>query len=1203
MDGTRSRQAINTRDRERLTAYGRSQPVDAIERRNDDMPAKRKRGSSKKHSKAMEAQLEQHRDEINSETDGQDAQKTDTPAVETGRTDIDVTEDGTGADEATATDTVDTDVVGEARDTDKPQPDGTEDETADGKVDEEPDAEETVDGTEETADSVDDAEKATENVDDGKTDGDGPQAASDGDLLGENGQDGTEAEDGGVDTDEAENDDTSSDGNDTHAEDDDAIAPDSDTEDSPVEAGADDTETEDGDEPAEGDTPDADESDVDDPADAHEDDVAETPDAETDGAEDGQHAMEPSDGNTPDVPSQPAVDSTDSGDDAAAEGEAETVTVENDTAEADAAEPEPAEGTTDATSDDTETDRADGAEDDSDAPQEQEPADVDTESDEADDKNDVEDTADGKEGDADTPPDTADTPAGAHFAAGDVTTAFDKSIEQAKSIVDSLTGKRDEHDGAEEAEKGAGDVSGIGVEIKTAEEIAESVIGKHGDEEEFKKTIAKLDEMIDEETAKATDGHDAENGTEDAGGKKEAEKAADGDTVADSDSDGGNDLKTAAKSVAGWFKETASSIRESVSAKITETREAVERAKAEREQKRQEELERKEAEEKAAKEAAADASLTINETADSDENRNDLTADDASEITGSEQATAGDTETAKPEAEAEDVAGNETESQQVTEPDKATEPEPSAPTTDTETAATDWKEGGTDGDATDEKPDTGQTERPDTQADGRGEDGGKTQPQIPYAYRQPSRRERRRARKAYGAYGDVSAFERNAYRPDPDKIYGIDPRAYADMRRPQMPAGVPIDPSRIVIIDAANAPRTLRQGVGLETADGRYVSKKQGSGAAIAILVVAMLISGATAAIVTGLVTGTTSSTKSVIQTVAENINEASRQPAGQAFKNAQASVVSVYSYQATSSYGFGIFGYDPSADENSTSTVMSGIGSGVVINGNGDILTNAHIVNGYSDIMVKVGDREYSAALLGIDEESDLAVIHIEGATDLKSLAFADSSKVGIGDVASTIGAPYGYDKTLSNGIISSIDRNGTYETTDGMPMYISLFQTDANVNAQNAGGALVDSAGNLIGINVQTKGIAGGQGLSTAIPSNYAKKVADQIIANGEASHGRIGVELRADDTGAVAIYSVSKGSSASTTGMKAGDVIVSVGNNKIKSPSDFMMAIEEQPIGEYASIKVKRDGIEQTLKVKVEAGKVTPKTKVDGGESTKG
>lgn len=1165
------------------------------------MPAKRKRGSSKKHSKAMEAQLEQHRDEINSEADGQDAQKTDTPTVETGRADTDVTTDGTEADEATAADTVDADAVGEARNTDEPQPDETEDETADGKADAEPGTDETTD------DTGTDTEEATENVDDEKADGDGPQSASDGDLLGEKGQDGTEAEDGGIDTDAAESDDSDSDGNDTHAENADVIAPDSDTEDSPVEAGADDTGTEDGDEPAEGDTPDADESDVDDPADAHEDDVADTPDAETDGTEDGQHAMEPSDGNTPDVPSQPAVDATDSGDDAAADGEAETVTVENDTAEADAAEPEPAEGTTDVTSDDTETDRTDGAEDDSDKSQEQEPeqepADVDTESDETDEKHDAEDTANEAEGEADTAPDTEDTPAGAHFTAGDVTAAFDKSIEQAKAIVDSLTGKRDEHDGAEETEKSDGDTSGIGVEIKTAEEIAESVIGKHGDEEEFKKTIAKLDEMIDEETAKATDGHNAENGTEDAGGKKEAEKAADGDTVADSDSDGGNDLKTAAKSVAGWFKGTASSIRESVSAKITETREAVERAKAEREQKRQEELERKEAEEKAAKEAAADASLTINETTDSDENRNNLTADDASEITESAQAADSSTETAKTEAEAEDAADKETEQQQGAEPDKVPETEPSAPTTDSETAATDGKEGGTGGDAAGEKPDTGQTERPDTQADGRGEDGGKTQPQIPYAYRQPSRRERRRARKAYGAHGDVSAFERNAYRPDTDKIYGIDPRAYADMRLPQMPAGVPIDPSRIVIIDAANAPRTLRQGVGLETADGRYVSKKQGSGAAIAILVVAMLISGATAAIVTGLVTGTTSSTKSVIQTVAENINEASRQPAGQAFKNAQASVVSVYSYQATSSYGFGIFGYDPSADENSTSTVMSGIGSGVVINGNGDILTNAHIVNGYSDIMVKIGDREYSAALLGIDEESDLAVIHIEGATDLKSLAFADSSKVGIGDVASTIGAPYGYDKTLSNGIISSIDRNGTYETTDGMPMYISLFQTDANVNAQNAGGALVDSAGNLIGINVQTKGIAGGQGLSTAIPSNYAKKVADQIIANGEASHGRIGVELRTDDTGAVAIYSVSKGSSASTAGMKAGDVIVSVGNSKIKSPSDFMMAIEEQPIGEYASIKVKRDGIEQTLKVKVEAGKVTPKTKVDGGESTKG
>ena len=1159
------------------------------------MPAKRKRGSSKKHSKAMEAQLEQHRDEINSETDGQDAQKTDTSTVETGRAGTDVTADGTGADEATATDTVDADAAETARDADGQQPDGTEDETADGKTDAYSEAEETVDSV--------DAEEAAENADEKETDGNGPQAASDGDLPDEKGQDVTEAEAGCIDTDAAESDDTGDGGTDTHVEDADVTVPDSDTGDSPVEADADDTGTDDHDEPANGDAHDADETDADASAGAREDDAADTPDAETDGAEDGQHVMEPSDMNTPDVSSQPAADTADPGDDAAAGSEAETVTVENDTADAGAAEHEPAEGTADAIADDTETDRADEAVADSDAPQEQEPEDVDTESDEADGKNDAGDTADDEEGEADTTSDTADTPAGAHFATGDVTAAFDKSIEQAKAIVDSLTGKHDGYDGTEETEKGDDGTSGIGVEIKTAEEIAESVIGKHGDEEEFKKTIAKLDEMIDEETAKATDGHDAANGAEDAGGEKEAVEAAGGDTAADSDNDGGNDLKSAAKSVAGWLKGTASSIRESVSAKITETREAVEKAKAEREQKRQEELERKEAEEKAAKEAAADASLTINETPDSDENRNALTADDASEITESAQAADGDAETAKPETEADDAADKETEPQQSTEPDKVAEPEPSAPTTDAETAATDGKEGGTHGDAADEKPDTEQTERPDTQTDGLGEDGGKTQPQIPYAYRQPSRRERRRARKAYGTYGDVSAFERNAYRPDPDKIYGIDPRAYADMRRPQMPAGVPIDPSRIVIIDAANAPRTLRQGVGLETADGRYVSKKQGSGAAIAILVVAMLISGATAAIVTGLVTGTTSSTKSVIQTVAENINEASKQPAGQAFKNAQASVVSVYSYQATSSYGFGIFGYDPSADENSTSTVMSGIGSGVVINGNGDILTNAHIVNGYSDIMVKVGDREYSAALLGIDEESDLAVIHIEGATDLKSLAFADSSKVGIGDVASTIGAPYGYDKTLSNGIISSIDRNGTYETTDGMPMYISLFQTDANVNAQNAGGALVDSAGNLIGINVQTKGIAGGQGLSTAIPSNYAKKVADQIIANGEAFHGRIGVELRTDDTGAVAIYSVSKGSSASTAGMKAGDVIVSVGNSKIKSPSDFMMAIEEQPIGEYTSIKVKRDGIEQTLKVKVEAGKVTPKTKVDGGESTNG
>lgn len=800
----------------------------------------------------------------------------------------------------------------------------------------------------------------------------------------------------------------------------------------------------------------------------------------------------------------------------------------------------------------------------------------------------------------------AHTGTGAHFAIDNVTNTINDSVKQAQSIVDSLTGHDTDSEKSNSAESKDA-VPDIGVEIKSAEEIAESVIGKHDDEEEFKKTIAKLDEMIDEETSKAaaeaaesSETPDTQITDIDADIEKKTESATlDSDTET---TDGINNDNAQSESpeesptvkITNWFRSTTAAIKDSVSSHIEEAKEKHERILEEKEQQRKEAEERAEAEKAAEAEEAKNASLTINESEHADSTRNDLTAADASEITGlqNDESPSDKNQTAPVNESAEanpvtapspsDSAASDTGSEQR-QPTESKNGE-----TSTEESAEPSAQ--PHAEVSVSEPNVTSPQRNEAQ-------------QPPHQYRRMSRRERRRARRVSAWYSSGDAFNRNSYRPDQSRLYPIDPASYSYMKTPIAPDGTPIDPRRIVVIDASHAPASLRQSAGIEGADGRYVSKKQGSGAAIAILIVSMLISGATAAIVTGLVTGTTSSTKSVIQTVADNVNEASKQPAGEAFKNAQASVVSVYSYQATSSYGFGIFGYDPSSDESDSSTIMSGMGSGVVIDENGDIITNAHIVDGYSDIMVKVGDKEYSTSIVGKDSESDLAVIHIEGATDLQAMSFADSSKVGIGDVASTIGAPYGYDKTLSNGVISAINTNGTYETTDGMPMYISLFQTDAVVNAQNAGGALVDSSGNLIGINVQTAGSAGGHGLSFAIPSNYAKKIVDQILEDGEAQHGRIGVELRTDDSGAVAIYSVSKGSSASLAGMKAGDVIISVGDNKVKSPSDFMMAIEEQPIDEYTSIKVKRDGNEQILKVKVEAGDVTPKTKVDGGESTKG
>lgn len=1097
------------------------------------MSAKRKRGSSKKYSKAMETALEQHRDEINEETakakenppTDSKSNKDDTVSV----LDAESVETENVQQDIESVDATETDVTGEHEeqiddaDEKAEQADSDTYDITDADTD---DSTKTVDAsnnaTSDSSDSDEKHENATpavseaNNDDDIDTGGDGQSTASEDDL--------TDEKNDSDNVDEDEHTDTDSDASDT------------DNSNTVDEANTADISY------ADDNTVKLDDSDSDSDNDESNDMNVIADDtenvADNDNNETTNDIVDTLNDESDDKQSAEADKSADASTDVKTNEQ-----VDNDEV-------------TDSTEFDTASDSAPADSNVSDADadkvtiEESNDSDTNTDAENADntDASDEKDATEAKSG-------------GAHFASDDVTDAINDSIEQAQALVDSLTGKsKNNQDSNNDSDKTDQEtVPDIGVTIKSADEIAESVIGN--DDEALKKTIAKLDEMIDEETSKAAATHEQEEAA--------AEENADSDKI-DNEKDEPKEAFT--KPITDWFKNTATSIKETVSEKIAEAKETHEKAKAEKEAKAQEEQAAKEAAKEKDEKNAANASLTINEADKTDQSRNDLTAEDASEITGNAKTDATDASTT---------------------PDTTQNTATVNGTADAAANETTANGNGTNGTEIGGKKD-GKEQQKSEQPQ---------QPVNPQPYHYPSRRERRRARRAYYGYGTDAAFNRNAYHPDTNRIYAIDPKSYAKMQTPVMPDGTPIDPRRIVVIDASNAPRTLRQGVGLEAADGRYVSKKQGSGAAIAILIVAMLMSGATAAIVTGLVTGTTSSTKSVIQTVAENVNAASKQPAGEAFKNAEESVVSIYSYQATSSYGFDIFGYDPSSDKNDSNTVMSGMGSGVIINGNGDIITNAHIVNGYSDIMVKVGDKEYSAALVGKDDESDLAVIHIEGATDLKPLSFADSSKVGIGDVASTIGAPYGYNKTLSNGVISAINTNGTYETTDGMPMYIGLFQTDAVVNAQNAGGALVDSSGNLIGINVQTQGSAGGQGLSFAIPSNYAKKVADQIIESGEAQHGRIGIELRTDDSGAVAIYSVSKNSTASEAGLKAGDVILTVGGNRVKSPSDFMMAIEEQPIGEQVAIKIKRNGTEQTIKVKVEAGTVTQKITVDGKESAKG
>jgi len=281
------------------------------------------------------------------------------------------------------------------------------------------------------------------------------------------------------------------------------------------------------------------------------------------------------------------------------------------------------------------------------------------------------------------------------------------------------------------------------------------------------------------------------------------------------------------------------------------------------------------------------------------------------------------------------------------------------------------------------------------------------------------------------------------------------------------------------------------------------------------------------------------------------------------------------------------------------------GVGSGFIIDSNGLILTNAHVVEGANTIYVTLTDkREYKAKLLGMDKRTDVAVVKID-ARDLPKLPLGDSSRVRVGEWVLAIGSPFGLENTVTAGIVSAKSR----DTGD----YLPFIQTDVAVNPGNSGGPLLNTAGQVIGINSQIFSRSGGyMGISFAIPIDEAMRVADQLRTNGKMTRGRIGVALGemtkeiAESLGlgkprGAYVRNVEPGGPAASGGIESGDVILSFNGRDISKSTDLPRVVGETKPGTSASVQVWRKGSTKDLMVSVvdtESGQAAVKKSDNSG-----
>jgi serine protease Do len=315
------------------------------------------------------------------------------------------------------------------------------------------------------------------------------------------------------------------------------------------------------------------------------------------------------------------------------------------------------------------------------------------------------------------------------------------------------------------------------------------------------------------------------------------------------------------------------------------------------------------------------------------------------------------------------------------------------------------------------------------------------------------------------------------------------------------------------------------------------------------------------------------------------------RTPIVEAVQRVQPSVVSISSEKKAASSSRWPF----TAEENARPRV-SGMGSGVILDGRGYVLTNFHVVDKVQGIEVHLSDgTSYPGRVVQHDEVMDLAMLKVDAGRPLPAAVVGASDDLMVGETVITIGNAFGYENTVSVGIISALKRNVTLSDDQ---VYRTLIQTDACINPGNSGGPLVNVDGEVIGINVAVR--AGAQGIGFALPIDEVKRVAAEMMSTRRLAalwHGLVADELRMPQLGrAVVLSNVQPGSPAQGAGFKPGDHVVQVGDLQVTSPLDIERGLLDSAPGRPTRVQIRRGGQEQALALEL---KPLPRATVDASE----